>query len=356
MRQVLSCALALAALGGPALGAPAHPMDALTADEIERTRQILAGAGYITDDTRFPALTLNEPSKAEVRVFGQGDALSREAFVVLRQGPATHEAVVDITNGEVTAYREIEGVESNILLEEWETALTATTASGEWQDAMRRRGYESFDNLFCAPLSTGWFGEEHDAYDGARILKVPCFDIEGAGNNLWGRPIEGLYTVVDLNSGEVIDVIDNAVVPVPASAPVYAEGTLQDARDPLKPVRIATPAGPNYRRGGGFVEWQNWRFHVRVDRRVGPVLSLVSFEDGDTRRDIAYQITLSEMFVPYMDPDDGWYFRSYMDIGEYGFGLLASQLQPGSDCPESATFIDATLPDDMGAPFTAPRR
>ena len=68
---------------------------------------------------------------------------------------------------------------------------------------------------------------------------------------------------------------------------------------------------------------------------------------------MAYQITLSEMFVPYMDPDDAWYFRSYMDIGEYGFGLLASPLQPGVDCPESATFLDATLADDMGQPFTA---
>ena len=39
----------------------------------------------------------------------------------------------------------------------------------------------------------------------------------------------------------------------------------------------------------------------------------------------------SEMFVPYMDASEAWYYRSYMDIGEYGFGALSSELQAGTD-------------------------
>ena len=351
-RSVLSAGI-LAVLAQGALAAqPGHPLDALTGEEISRAREVLDAAGYVTPDTRFPTLTLREPAKEAVRGWAPGEPLAREAFAVLRQGPSTHEAVIDLDAGEVTAYREVEGVQTNILLEEWETALTATTSDPDWQAAMRERGYESFDNLFCAPLSTGWFGEENDRYEGARILKVPCFDIEGADNNLWGRPIEGLYTVVDLGTGAVIDVVDDRVVPVAAEAPIYGDG-MPGGREALKPVVIAAPEGPNYVRDGGMVEWQNWRFHLRMDRRTGPVVSLVTFEDESAPRDVAYQITLSEMFVPYMDPDDAWYFRSYMDIGEYGFGLLASQLQPGIDCPESATFLDATLADDMGQPFTA---
>ena len=56
------------------------------------------------------------------------------------------------------------------------------------------------------------------------------------------------------------------------------------------------------------------------------------------------------MFVPYMDPAATWSFRSYMDIGEYGFGLLATQLRPGQDCPAGATFLDLTIADARGEP------
>jgi primary-amine oxidase len=56
------------------------------------------------------------------------------------------------------------------------------------------------------------------------------------------------------------------------------------------------------------------------------------------------------MFVPYMDPAPTWSFRSYMDIGEYGFGVLATQLRPGQDCPAGASFLDVTIADTRGAP------
>jgi primary-amine oxidase len=56
------------------------------------------------------------------------------------------------------------------------------------------------------------------------------------------------------------------------------------------------------------------------------------------------------MFVPYMDPAPTWSFRAYMDIGEYGFGMLATQLRPGQDCPASATFLDLTIADSKGEP------
>ena len=51
-----------------------------------------------------------------------------------------------------------------------------------------------------------------------------------------------------------------------------------------------------------------------------------------------------------MDPATTWSFRGYMDIGEYGFGVLATQLRPGQDCPESATFLDLTIADTKGDP------
>ena len=70
-----------------------------------------------------------------------------------------------------------------------------------------------------------------------------------------------------------------------------------------------------------------------MDPRLGAILSLIRYDDHGAWRDIVYQLSPSEMYVPYMNPDQTWSFRAYMDIGEYGFGALASQLHPGADCP-----------------------
>lgn len=103
------------------------------------------------------------------------------------------------------------------------------------------------------------------------------------------------------------------------------------------------------------MSWGNWKFHVRLDPRVGPVISLARWRDGGQFRSVLYEGHLSEMFVPYMDPDVGWYSRTYFDAGEYGAGLMASSLKPGVDCPETSAFMPATFGNDKGEPFTTPR-
>ena len=68
-------------------------------------------------------------------------------------------------------------------------------------------------------------------------------------------------------------------------------------------------------------------------------------------RSILYQGSLSEIFIPYMDPDVGWYFRTYLDAGENGVGKLAVVLRPGLDCPSNAVFFDAVFTHDWGEPY-----
>jgi primary-amine oxidase len=63
---------------------------------------------------------------------------------------------------------------------------------------------------------------------------------------------------------------------------------------------------------------------------------------------------LSEVFVPYMDADKAWYFRTYMDSGEYGFGNSLSPLRKGIDCPPYARFFPVTMPQDDGEPIQTP--
>ena len=57
-----------------------------------------------------------------------------------------------------------------------------------------------------------------------------------------------------------------------------------------------------------------------------------------------------------MDPSEGIYWRTYMDSGEYGFGLFLSPLVAGVDCPmiAYATFLPAMIADDQGNPYEIP--
>jgi primary-amine oxidase len=117
---------------------------------------------------------------------------------------------------------------------------------------------------------------------------------------------------------------------------------------------LAQPRGPGFRIDGHQVSWGQWRFHARVDPRVGTVVSLVRWLDRGDLRSVLYQGYLSEMFVPYMDADYGWQSRTYFDSGEYGAGTLASPMKPGVDCPTAAAFLPAVFGSDKGEAFTTP--
>ena len=217
-----------------------------------------------------------------------------------------------------------------------------------WQAAMAKRGITSYDKVDCFPLAAGPVNDP--AMAGRRLLNVPCVDTTGATNNLWGKPIEGLLATVDIAAGTVLSVTDLGALPMPTEVPSEAYDDSDKYRSVPKPVDIATPQGSNVTVGGGEVRWDNWSFHLRMDPRLGAILSLIRYDDHGAWRDIVYQLSPSEMYVPYMNPDQTWSFRAYMDIGEYGFGALASQLHPGADCPATATYLDMTIADNKGDP------
>ncbi|KAG0460634.1 hypothetical protein HPP92_020931 [Vanilla planifolia] len=52
-----------------------------------------------------------------------------------------------------------------------------------------------------------------------------------------------------------------------------------------------------------------------------------------------------------MDPTDAWYFKTYMDAGEYGFGLQAMPLVPLNDCPRNAYYMDGVFVASDGRPY-----
>ena len=345
-------AAALAAFALAPTVAISHPLDGLTGAEMLRVTEILRAAGAANDQTRYPLIELLEPPKAEVLAWSDGDPEPRRALVHLLNQAGFRAAVVDITGGTVEAAGPATG-QPMVLFEEFTGAMNAALDHPEMIAGLTRRGLTPTD-VFCLPLTAGNYLTPE--YEGTRLMKVPCY-LNPTGSNYYAKPIEGLFAVVDLIRGEATAVVDEGVVPVPEDDWGYTPDEVA-ARQPLRPasnpVDLTQAGSPGYAITGSRIEWDIWRFRLRVDKRPGIVLSNIDVRDGERWRSVLYQAHLSEVFVPYMDPSAGWYFRTYMDSGEYGFGLFLSPLRAGIDCPGHATFLPALVNDDRGRPLDIP--
>ena len=330
----------------------AHPLDPLSVEELSRAIELLEASGHVDEDSRYPLVNLQEPPKAEVLSWQAGDPIRRAAFAVVKQGPWVFEATIDLTDGEVTSWKQVEGVQPNMMESEILAGGEILKSHPEFREAMQRRGITELDSLLCVALTPGYYGLAEE--EGRRVGRTFCYDLSGA-TNFWGRPIEGVTGVVDLDTFEVVKVIDTGAVPVPTAPVDIDEESVGSLREIPAPISIEQPDGPGFEVMGQQVAWQRWKLHFRIDPRVGLVVSTVRYTDGDRERSIMYQGSLSELFVPYMDPDIGWYFRTYMDSGEFLVGINAIPLVPGSDCPDNAVYFDAEIVDEHGNPVAKER-
>lgn len=335
---------------GTAAVVASHPLDPLTPDEIRTAIQAAKSDARLAGAV-FPSITVHEPPKTDVFAWQPGQTLPRQARVHAMTSDRTYEVLVDLALRRIASVTERPGAEPAITLSEIE-ATKVVLSNAEFTAGLRKRGVTDVAKVFCAPFSAGYYG--NPAHDGKRLVKVGCFDTRRSTTNLFGWPIERLYALVDLRKREVLSVTDYGVVPIAEGDYNYTEASVGTLRDPRKPTELTQPGGPNFHIEGHQVSWGNWRFHVRVDPRVGTAISLARWRDAGTWRSVLYQGYLSEMFVPYMDADYGWQSRTYFDTGEYGAGVLATPLKAGVDCPTTASFLPAVFGDDKGEPFTTP--
>jgi primary-amine oxidase len=348
-RVLLACFLLSGFANAQTKQRPQHPLDALTPDEIAETVKILSKASAADKATDYPWIELLEPPKADVLAWKQGDPLKRKVFAVLRNSNDTYETIVDLDAKKVESNVKIDNAEPMVMDREWFLARDKAMNDKRFKQALERRGYNKLDNVYCTPVPAGYFPDE--GYENRRILKVPCYDVSNRLHPVFARPIEGLLAVVDIEKGDVLDVIDRDVVPLPPPPEGYGKDQPKP-RAAMKPVNFFTPKGSNITITGNFeVSWHDWSLHIRPDKRAGLILSLARFQD----RMVAYQMAVSELFVPYMDPDPTWSFKTYMDAGEFGLGYLISSLQPGVDCPPDSIYADLTFPNDVGATYTRPK-
>jgi len=336
--------------GTRASAAAVHPLDPLSADEIRAAVQIARTDARFAGAS-FPSVAVQDPPKAEVLAWQAGRPLVRQARVQAMTGGGFYELLIDLTARRLVSAIERRGVEPSITLSEIE-GTRIVLSNAEFKAGLQKRGITDLTKVFCAPFSAGYFGSA--AQDGKRLVKVGCFDTRRSTTNIFGWPIERLYALVDLRRMEVLSVADYGVVPIAEGDFNYDASAGRTRREPRKPTTLAQPLGTNARIDGHEISWGNWRFHVRIDPRVGTAISLARWRDGQAWRSVLYQGYLSEMFVPYMDAAYGWQSRTYFDTGEYGAGVLASTLKAGVDCPETASFLPADFASDKGEPFTTP--
>ncbi|QAY68020.1 primary-amine oxidase [Paenibacillus protaetiae] len=333
-----------------------HPLNPLTQDEITETVSIIKAAGKYEDNFRFTEISLKTPPKSEVWNFvytGQEPTANRSAQFVILNGKQVIEGEADLVAKKVTGWHVVEGAHGMVLLDDFATVQSAIEASPEYAEALKKRGISDVKQVVSTPLTVGYFDGKDELKQDLRLLKVVAYLNTGDGN-YWAHPIENLVAVVDLEQKKVIKIEDDGVVPIPM-APRPFDGSDQPNKVSSKPLEISEPEGTNYTiTGGHTIHWQNWDLHVRLDSRVGPVLSTVTYNDHGTKRKIMYEGSLGGMIVPYGDPDVGWYFKAYLDSGEYGMGTLTSPMQRGTDVPDNAVLMDATIADYTGAPMTIP--
>jgi primary-amine oxidase len=344
-------ATAASQASAPAAASPGarHPLDPLTEDEIRTAIQTAKSDARLTA-AAFPSISVNDPAKADVIAWQPGRPVARQARLQAMTSDRTYEVVIDIGGRRIASIDERAG-EPSITYSEIE-ATKIVLSNAAFQEGLKKRGVTDMTKVFCAPFSAGYYGDS--AQDGKRLVKVGCFDTRRSTTNLFAWPIERLYALLDLRKGEVLSVTDYGIVPIAEGDFNYTEAAAGTLRNPRKPTALAQPAGPNFTIDGHEVSWGNWRFHARIDPRVGTSISLARWRDSSGWRSVLYQGYLSEMFVPYMDADYGWQSRTYFDTGEYGAGILATPLKAGVDCPATATFLPAVFGNDKGEPMTTP--
>lgn len=358
MRSGLTVVAALALFCGTAseidAQQPIHPLDGLSAREHWAIYDGLIASGKTDSSTRYLYVALHEPPKAEVLGWKAGQPFRREGFVHLVQNGKGYEAVVDVASKKVLDWREVPGRQYMATAAEEEVAEELVLKDSRIREAIRRRGITDFTQVGCGPVNEGYFDLPEERNH--RVVRVVCGNDRGRFSG-YGETFEGLVAVVDLTDRRILRVLDSGVRPPSGPIGDHDAEAVGKTRAPGNPIVVSQPTGPSFVLTGHEVAWQNWKFHFRVDPRRGIVVSLVRYTDGGTDRSILYQGSLSELFVPYMDPDEPWGYQGYFDLGSYPavIGGAASTLEPGLDCPAHATYFDAVTVLEKGRPIERAR-
>lgn len=331
-----------------------HPLDPLSADEFRRVAAILRRDAGVTDRFRFTSIELKEPAKAYVKAWTPGDPIARSALTVLldRSENETFEATVDLRADKVVSFEHIPGVQPNFTLDEFHEVDAAMRKHPDVIAALAERGFTDMDLIL---IDTWTYAKAlmPTKYRDRRLGWCDLWARATPEGNPYGHPVSGLKLVVDMNTLELLEIEQDHDHGHPEVDCEYVPSVRGgEPRTDLKALHITQPDGPSFTLDGTELKWQDWTLRLGFNYREGPVLYQLAFDDGGIKREVAYRLSLAEMVVPYRDPSFDHYRRTAYDIGEWGLGYMTTSLELGCDCLGEIVYVDATLPDSKGEPYT----
>jgi primary-amine oxidase len=328
-----------------------HPLDALTPAEYWIVYKAVRDAGHTEEKTIFSSVLLHEPDKAYVLGWQPGTPIERKADVVLYYKGHSYAALVNISTAKVESFEELKGMQAPFTRTEEQEVDEAIKHDPQIVEALKKRGITDLNLVLCYATPGGYIGLKEQ--DGRRIGWGGCEYNIDAENGMEDREVAGIFFTVDMTTKKITRFTDYGVTPMAPVSEVY-DYDGGPAEPGTKPIVVTQPEGPSFTVKDGEVSWQHWHFRFRIDPRQGPVVNMASLESQGKRRSVLYEGSLSEMYVPYMDPEETWNSHVFLDAGEYfmntGLGIVKPLLK-GVDCPDYATYFGGTYFHDNGTPF-----
>ena len=318
-----------------------HPLDQITADEINTAVELCRSSESVMDDALFVNISLVEPDKEFVRNFKEGDDCPRNLKIrgIDSQPDGGFVAILDVVAKKIAKVDRVPNeAQVSYSMAEVFAAQELTKADERYQEALKKRDITDLDLVQIDPWPAG--GIVHESIEpGHRALKTISFLREDETDNAYAKPITGVISHIDLTLQKVTHVEDHGVVPMPKAHARYDADSQAELRNQPKKIDITQPDGPGFEVKGNLISWEGWQVRVTVNPDEGPVLHQLSL-DG---RSILHRVALSDMVVPYgtADPMHSW--KAVHDGTEYGFGTLVTSLTLGCDCLGEIHYMDANM-------------
>lgn len=339
---------------------PIHPLDPLTLSEIETAVSVLRA---VHGKLFYNAVTLFEPPKAEIIGWlvdtDNGLRPPRKADVVcINTNGQVYDGVVDLTARSIERWEHTPDVQPLITMEDLQAVEHICRKDPQVIEQCGIIGIapEDMHKVYCDPWTIGYderFGS------GVRLQQALMYYRPHIDDSQYAYPLD-FCPIYDSNKGQIIH-IDIPKVRRPLSRAPPQNYQIKDIqaersgyRQDLKPLNITQPNGVSFQVSGRTVTWQNWSIHVGFNYREGLILNNISFydRDEDRVRPIFYRLSLTEMVVPYGNPEHPHQRKHAFDLGEYGGGYMTNSLSLGCDCKGAIHYMDFDFVTRSGAAST----
>jgi primary-amine oxidase len=331
-----------------------HPLDPLTEDEVRAATAVWKADPRIPDDVLVHVGGLYEPPKAELASWRPGEGVDRRVRYLLRSKSTGigYDVVVSATTGSITDLIETPDAHPPYGAMELYAAVEAARADARFVAGCAARGVADMSQVQFDPWPAGRFGDPWEVRpDGRtrRVTRVVGYWRADRTDNGYAHPIDGLIATVDLDTRDVVDVLDVDPHPVPGTPSRYDGAHARSPRGTAKPIEITQPHGTSFTfSAGNHIEWEGWRLRFSMHSVTGLVIHNVTYRG----RSIAHRLSIAEMVVPYAGQSPNTRWKNTFDAGELSMGRYVNSLELGCDCLGDITYADWVFVNEFGDPYT----